>query len=924
MPIALLATKLRAPQPRPQVVSRSRLTAKLLASVKRPGSFALLSGPAGFGKTTLLSEFIAGLPRPVAWVSLDEADNDPIRFWTYLLTACRSVQPDVGESGLALLQIPQLLPAETLPTLLINDLVQANADLVIVLDDYHTLQNQAIHSALSFLLDHLPENLHLVISTRLDPPLPLARLRARSQLTEVRAADLRFTSDETAAFLNRVMGLNLSSEDVAALEARTEGWIASLQLAALSMQGRNDLTGFIQAFTGSHVYVAEYLIEEVLGSQPEAVKTFLMQTSILERLSAGLCEAVSGQKESQTLLRNLYQANLFVMPLDDEGQWYRYHQLFADLLQARLQQTLPADAIAALHQRAAAWYTQAGMLAEAMEHALLARDFSYAVQIFEKIAMPMILNAYFITVENWLRMIPAGYLMESVRANLALAWMYLMRRNFTQAGPYLERLQRLRSTSQGDGEAGSIQGEWLALQSMLLGVQGRVTESADLAEQALKLIPVEETQIRSMTYMGLANLYEQRLEYERAAAAMNAIIQSARRAGDLASEILGISLLGRMLLRQGRLRSVYELTSEALRRIERAGVFSPFSATLHGELAQVYYHWHKLEEARRHFARSVELSVLGGFSDAEIYHNVFLSRLFQMEGDLQASAREIEKALNRMRTAAPAFVREEVIAQRVNLALALGQPEVAQAALQEYGFHFDDGFSFPEPAPEAGIPEPMGQLYNSALRILLYQARVQAERQDLGRGMELTEALIEGFARCQHLPVMLQTLLLRSQMYTAAGKEQDGFADVVKALELAEPERVISAFVEEGLPLAEMLGTLLHRGLLKTIDPGYVHEILAACPGISGKPAIQPAQPAASSPNGEEAWVLIEPLTPRELEVLQHIAAGDSNQEIADKLVITLSAVKKHTGNIFRKLGVSSRTQAVVRARKLGLLAPDH
>ena len=294
MSVSLLSTKLHIPHTRANGVSRPRLTEKLLAGVKRSGSFVLLSGPAGFGKTTLLSECATQLQHPVAWVSLDEADNDPIRFWTYLITACQTIQREIGESALELLQTPQSLPDEIIPTLLINDLVKLKNDLVLVLDDYHAIHNPSIHADVSFLLDHLPDNLHLVVSTRVDPPWPLARFRARNQLIEIRAADLRFTTEETAAFLNQVMGLNLSAEDVAALEARTEGWIASLQLAAISMKGRSDITGFIKAFTGSHVYVAEYLIEEVLNYQSEEVKTFLLQTSILERLNAGLCAAVSG------------------------------------------------------------------------------------------------------------------------------------------------------------------------------------------------------------------------------------------------------------------------------------------------------------------------------------------------------------------------------------------------------------------------------------------------------------------------------------------------------------------------------------------------------------------------------------------------------------------------------------------------------
>ncbi|MBN2115990.1 MAG: hypothetical protein JW730_05450 [Anaerolineales bacterium] len=898
------------------------MTEKLRAGVKRPGSFVLLSGPAGFGKTTLLSESAIDLG-PVAWVSLDGMDNDPNRFWTYLLTACRSVQPEVGESGLALLQTPQPLPDETIPTVLINDLVRSGTDLVIVLDDYHTIQNQTIRSALAYLLDHIPDNLHLVISTRVDPPWPLARFRARDQLIEIRSADLRFTTAEAAAFLNQVMGLNLGAGDVAALEERTEGWIASLQLAALSMKGRGDPAAFIAAFTGSHIYVAEYLLEEVLGRQPEEIQTFLMQTSILGRLNASLCEAVTGHPESQGRLRELYQANLFVIPLDDEGQWYRYHQLFGDLLKARLRQTLSADAIAVLHRRAADWYQQAGMIPEAIEHARESSDYVHAAQLIERAAMPMLLNAYFRTVEGWAQIVPPKYLDGSPRANMAFAWMHLMRRNFTQAAPYLERLQILFSIPDRDTSDASLEGEWLAFQSMLLSMQGKVIESTDFAERALKILPKEDAQLRTVTYMGLANMYQQLLDYERAAEAIDAIIENARAAGDLTSEVLGLSLLGRMALQQGRLHTVYETTSQVLERIERAGLFSPFSATLYGELAQVHYHWHQFEEARRHFSRSVELSALGGFSDAEIYHSVFLSRLFQMDGNLQASIQEIGKALDRMRTAAPAFVREEVISQQVSILLALGNFDAAQMALKEFGFHFDAGFSYPTLAPDRGMPHPLGLLYNSALRVLLYKVRIGSEQSDLSHGIELAGHLIAASLRCQHLPIVLQTLLLRSQMQTVLGNRQTGLADVLQALEFAEPERFISVFLEEGIPVAEALKTLLEGHSLGAVAPDYVQDILAAFPRINDKPTALPAYAAGDPAVVDESLILIEPLTARELEVLQHIAAGDSNQKIAEKLVITLSAVKKHTGNIFRKLNVSSRTQALVRARRLGLLSSD-
>jgi LuxR family maltose regulon positive regulatory protein len=724
------------------------------------------------------------------------------------------------------------------------------------------------------------------------------------------------------------MNLNLSAEDVTALEARTEGWIASLQLAAISMRGRSDVTGFIKAFTGSHIYVADYLMEEVLARQPEEVKAFLLQTSILDRLNASLCEAVSGLANSQALLKDLYQANLFILPLDEEGQWFRYHQLFADLLKARLQQTASTDEIKALHQRAAAWYEQAGMTHEAITQSLAAEDYLRAVQLVEKVALPTILKAYFKTVGDWLQAIPLEFLSKSPRANMAFAWMHLMSRNITRATPYLERLQEIFSSDQAEGIEPVLRGQWLALQSMVLNAQGRPMESRDLAEQALKILPENEAQVRSMTYMGLANAYEQLLDYERANQAAEAIIQHARAAGDLASEVFGCSLLGKLLVEQGSLHSAYETAAQAMRRIEQTGSFSPFSATLFGELAQVYYHWHQLEEAREYFSRSVEWSLLGGFSDAKIYHGVFLSRLFQMDGNLDASLAEIEKTLDLIQAAwmAPALVMEEVVAQQVSIFLALDRFSPIQNLLKRYGFAFDDGFSYPELA-RGNLSHTKGLLHNSALRTLLYAAEKKDDQQALRQGIQLADLVIEGSLRSRQLPIVLQTLLLRAQLHMACGEEQASREDVAKALELGEPEGFISIFVEEGRPVAQILTNLLKRDFPGTVQADYVQAILAAFPRTHLPQEArneQFASPAHSArETADEFLAPIEPLTSRELEVLQLIADGDSNQNVADKLVITLSAVKKHTGNIFKKLNVNSRTQAIVRARQLGLLSSD-
>ena len=919
MSVSLLATKLHIPHARANGVPRPRLTEKLLTAVQRPGSFVLLSGPAGFGKTTLLGEFVTELQHPVAWMSVDQGDNDPIRFWTYLITACQTIQRGIGESGLALLQSPQPVPDETIPTILINDLVKLKNDLVLVLDDYHEIHNPSIHTALSFLLDHLPEKLHLVFSTRVDPPWPLARFRARNQLIEIRAVDLRFTTEETAAFLNQVMSLNLSAENVSALEARTEGWIASLQLAAISMKGRSDVAEFIKAFTGSHSYVAEYLIEEVLEHQSEEVKTFLLQTSILARLNASLCDAVNGHSESQTMLKDLYQANLFVFPLDDDGEWFRYHHLFADLLKARLRHSLSAEAIATLHQRAAVWYEKSGMTPDAIEHALTAKDYPHAVKLVEKVALPMILQAYVRTVAGWLQSIPPKYLEESLRVNMALAWMNLLPGAFDQATPYLERLSIIFSSPEVSAQDPSLLGEWLAIQSKLLGMQGKSAESRDLANRALQILPEADAPVRSMLYANLATAYAQMLDYDHAAEMFQWIVRDAQATGNFAAEILGTSGQAQMVLQQGRLHLGFEIASHGIKRLETSGRSTPFSATLYGELGQIHYQWHQLDRSRDNLLRSIQASGSSGYSDPEIYNHVILSRIFQMEGDWTSSAHEMEKATELARAIPPAMIREEIISQQVRVDLALNRLPEAQALLKAEGFSFNGEFVFPSLAPGSNVIHPVGLLYNSALRVLLFQSRTKQGRVNLKRGIELAAVVLAGELQCQHIPIALETLLLRSQMYAGAGDDQHSLEDVAKALELAEPEGFISIFVEEGLPISESLTILLKRNLLGSVQPDYINCILAAFPKAGYSKTVQNERSVAA----DDFMSLVESLTPRELEVLHLIAIGDSNQTIAGKLVISLSAVKKHTGNIFNKLNVNSRTQAVVRARLLGLLSID-
>jgi LuxR family maltose regulon positive regulatory protein len=933
MSFPLLSTKLYIPPAREGAIARPRLTEKLLSGVKHPGSVSLLSGPPGFGKTTLLSEFVAQIHQPVAWLSLDEGDNDPSRFWTYLIAACQSVLEGVGESALELLHTPQPLPEETIPTILINDLTSQDLPVVVVLDDFHTIQNPSLHTNILFLLDHLPNNLHLIVSTRTDPPWPLARYRVRNQLIEIRAQDLRFSLEEATTFLNRTMRLDLSTENLAALEDRTEGWVAGLQLAALSMQGRGDVGAFIQAFTGSHVYIAEYLVDEVLKRQTEEMQSFLLKTSILERLTAGLCEAVTGCQDGQIKLKALQQANIFIIPLDDEDHWFRYHHLFADLLKMRLQSGLSKAVLVELHQRAAVWYEQIEMTVEAVDHALAAEDYLLMVRLVEKTALPLILQANVRTVERWLQAIPSAFVENSPRINMAYAWMNLLRGAPLLAVPFIDRLHIIFSMPEANAFDPSLQAEWLAIQSELLITQGQPEKSRDLAIKAQEILPEVDPHVRTMLYATLAKAYQRTYDYERAAEVFQMIVRDARLKGDITLEVLGTSGQGQMVLKQGRLRRTYEIAKDGIRRLEMSGKKVPFSATLYGELGQVYFQWHQFDQARTYSRHSMEIIGKTGYSDSEIYFHLMLSKISQMEGDLDCAVQEMQKASYLAGIIPPAMIRENVIAQQVWVDLATDQPASAKQILEAEGFKFGEIFGFPPLAPGLPVTLEAGLLYNSAIRVLLYYARKNQEPSNLRRGIDLAERVVEGELRCQHLPIALETLLLLSQMHAVLGDPQKSLAEALRAIELAEPEGFISTFVEEGKPVADILAGLLKTSSLGKVRPEYVREILAAFPNPPSPLAESSQLPAAKSqPAGvplaagvaqiTAAQPLVEPLTLRELEVLRLIAEGDSNQAVAEKLVITVSAVKKHTGNIYGKLNVNSRTQAVSRARQLGLLTP--
>jgi LuxR family maltose regulon positive regulatory protein len=887
----------------------------------------LVSAPAGFGKTTCVAQWVHALDHPVAWLSLDAADDDPGRFLAYLLAALRKVDETLGREIDGVLRAGQLPPGDVISATLINDILGLERPFLLVLDDFHVIQDRFILQILGKLVTNLPRPLHLYLVTREDPPLPLARLRAHNQLTEIRARDLRFTTGETGRFLNDVMGLSLSPADVALLEEQTEGWIVGLQLAGFSLRDQADPSGFIAGLSGSHRFILGYLTEQVLSLQPEQIRRFLLQTSILDSLTGDLCDAVTGRSDSRAVLERLFKANLFLIPLDDQGRWYRYHHLFADLLRD-LQNARPSDSTAELHRRASHWYAEAGLASDAIEHALAAQDYPGAVDLLESHAADLIMQGYAKTVNGWVQAIPQAVRSQSPRIDLAFAWMHLLRGAYAQAFPYLERLQTSPMGLAGEppfgDQAPSLRAEWLVMQSLIQNMEGQATEAIASAAQALEIAPQQDSRLRSLALFGLASSYAAVGEYAHAVEAYRMAIRHGRAAQNPVAEMMSVAGLAEMALYHGQLHLALEIASQAVGRIERSGLLPPISAVVYGTLGLVHYHFHHIDEARRHILRATELSALGGYASGNTFCRVLLSRLHQIEGDLDAAAREIQEAADVMQVQAPDEIRQDVVTQRVRVYLAQDRPAAAQSALQGEGFSFRGQFSFPALPLDQTISHSLGLLYNSSLRVLLCRAR-RGDLAGLRPGIELVDRLIAAALRGQYLLVALEALLLRAQMVALVAKSQTTFAphlaasaaddaraDYARALELAQPEGLVAVFVEQGSPVARALADLLKRNQLGGVSPDYVERILAAFSRSQAPSTAREDQP------DQEA--LIEPLTDRELDVLRLMAQGLKYREIAARLFISLNTVRFHVKAIYGKLNANNRTQALKAARQLRLL----
>jgi LuxR family transcriptional regulator, maltose regulon positive regulatory protein len=889
----LLETKLNVPAIRRRLVERPRLMERLDRTSE--ATLTLVSAPAGFGKSTLIASWLtkaaASTHRRAAWLSLETADNDPPVFWTYLIAALRKALPQVGDGSLPLLDPSQPRVGMAIAQL-INELGTVSDDVVLVLDDYHAIETPEIHEDIAFLLDHLPAQLHLVISTRADPPLPLARMRAGGQLIEVRAADLRFTAEEASAYFRHVAGLDLDASAVAALEGRTEGWIAALQLAGLSMQGREDVAEFIAGFAGDDRYIVDYLVEEVLLRQTDAVRSFLLRTAILARMTGSLCDAVTGQEQGRATLERLDRANLFLVRLDDRREWYRYHHLFADVLQTRLLDERP-DEVPVLHRRASDWHERNGDRSEAIRHAIAGKDFERAADLVE-LAMPETTRHRQDALRRtWLEALPAEVVRHRPVLSDVFAGTLLVHGETEGVGAYLQDAEaalngELGETRHADEEAyrslpGSIAIHRAGLARLTEDVAGTIRH----ASAALGLIDEGDDLGRGSASALLALARWANGELHAADEGYVDAMGHLERAGYLA-DVVGCSItLAEIRRTLGQLSQALTVYERGLRlATESSATVLRGAADMHVGIADVLRERNDLDGAARHLAMAAELGEDNGLPQNPYRSRLVDALLRQATGDLPGAIEMADEASRRYFTDFSPSVRPPS-AVMARMLIAAGELGEAARWARDESLSANDEVTYVREFEHATLA-----------RLLVAQGSPDQAQPLIAR---LLDAAEEGGRMGSEIDLLVAQALALGAM----GDERTALASLVRALELARPEGYVRVFLDEGPRLL----TLLRRLPVDAVGGGAASALLHAADWALS------AQPDAARQG------LVEPLSQRELDVLRLLAGDLDGPAIAAELFVSLNTVRTHTKNIYAKLGVNSRRAAVRRGADLGLLA---
>jgi LuxR family transcriptional regulator, maltose regulon positive regulatory protein len=909
----LMATKLYVPKLRGGLVARPRLLERMRGGAE--ARLTLVSAPAGFGKSTVLAAWLHDASadgRCVAWVSLDAADNEPALFWTYVLTALQGAAPGVGASALELL-VSSSVPTERVLTTLLNELAAVPGEVWLVLDDYHLVDNHEVHEGVTFLLEHLPAHVHLVISTRADPDLPMARLRVRGELVEIRAADLRFTPDEADAYLNVATGLDLAAEDVAVLENRTEGWIAALQLAALSLRGREDVSGFISRFAGDDRYIVDYLIEEVLRHQGDALRAFLLQSALLDRLTGPLCDAVTGRKDGSAMLVALERANLFIVPLDDRREWYRYHHLFADVLRARMLSEQP-EQVSQLHQRASQWFERHDLTEEAIRHSLAARDFERAAQLIE-LAMPAIRrdrqNAL---MYGWLSALPANIVRRSPVLSVFYGDMLLHSGDLDAVGPRLDDAEHaLAAVPDGETppwadtqELRTLPATIAIYRASLAQARGDAASTAEHARRALNLAGPDDHLARggAAGFLGLAAWAEGNVPsalemFAQAVASLHA-------AGNLIDELTSTVVLADLWRTAGRPSRARRLYEHALQRAKAHGeIVAPATADLHVGLGEIDVEAGDLMTAREHLQAALAPEERAGMDEGRHRWFLVMGLLAKADGEPDEAIRFLERAAELYR---PGFFPDvrPIAAIKTRIWIAQGNLLEAVDWARERGVAVTD---------EASYLREFDHL--TLVRLLLARHRAEPDTGTLVQALGLLDRLYEAAETFERAGSLLEIRLLQALVHQAQGHRRQALELVAQALGLApEPEGYLRLLVDEGALMLSLLRDAADQGAVG--DAGYPKVARDRARRLLSLVSA-PTSPAPDSSQRQAAWSA-EPLSDRELQVLRLLDSELTGPQIARELFVSHNTVRTHTKHIFAKLDVSNRRAAVLRGRQRGLI----
>jgi len=899
-----MATKLYVPKLRGGLVARPRLLERLRRGAD--SRLTLVSAPAGFGKTTLLAEWLdqtSAANRCVAWLSLDPSDNEPASFWTYVVTALRAAVPGVGPGALELIASSPL-PTDLVLTTLLNELAAAPGEVWLVLDDYHLIDNHDVRDGMTLLLEHLPPPVHVVLSTRADPDLPLARWRARGELVEIRAADLRFRSDEVVNYLNEATGLHLASEDVAVLEERTEGWIAALQLAALSIQGHEDVSGFIARFAGNDRYIVDYLVEEVLAHQPDPVREFLLHTAVLDRLTGPLCDAVTGHDDGSHMLTTQQRANLFLVPLDDQRQWYRYHHLFADVLRARLLAEEP-DLVPLLHQRASRWYEAHDSAEEAVRHALAAREVDRAAYLME-LAVPSIRrNRQEAILLGWLKELPDDAVRRSPVLNVFLGYMLMVSGDLDAFEPRLDDAERALAAGQDASappwakteELRTLPATIALYRASLAQARGDLAGMTEHARRALTLAAPGDHLARggAAGFLGLASWAQG--DVSSALETFTQAVASLHAAGNLVDELSSTLVLADMWLAAGRPSKARRLYERALQVSEAHGE-PVLRATpdLHVGLSELDCEVGDLEAARGHLERAAALGEGAAMTESRYRWFVAMSRVADVEGDPQEAITLLEQA---EQLYLPGFFPQlrPIAAMRARVWITHGNLSQAADWARERSVSATD---------DARYLREFDHL--TLVRLLIAGHRAQPDPGMLSQAVGLMERLLEAAETSGRAGSLVEIRMLQALAQDAQGQRPQALQSLGQAWsEAPEPSGYVRLFLDEGAPMLELLRDAGHEGLAAD----HARRLLSLS-AAGDDEATGSRQPLASSS--------AEPLTERELQVLRLLDSELSGPQIARELFVSQNTLRTHNKHIFTKLEVTTRRAAVGRARELGLI----